>query len=147
ALGIRVVEGGLHPILASADLAFVASGTATLEAALCGAPMVVVYRTSAVSFAIGRVLIRIPWISLVNIVAGERIVPELLQREVNAEGLEREGETLLSDPARLAAMRSGLERVSRALGPPGATGRAADAVLEAIENGGRPWALAAESRS
>jgi len=147
ALGIRIAEGGLHPVLATADLAFVASGTATLEAALCGAPMVVVYRTSAVSFAIGRLLIKIPWISLVNIVAGEQIVPELLQEEVTAERLEREGEALLSDPARLAAMRAGLDRVSRALGPPGATGRAADAVLEAIENSGRPAAAAAGSRS
>jgi lipid-A-disaccharide synthase len=147
ALGIRIAEDGLHQALATADLAFVASGTATLEAALCGAPMVVVYRTSAVSFAIGRVLIRVPWISLVNIVAGEQIVPELLQGDVTAERLEREGEALLSDPARLAGMRAGFGRVSRALGPPGATGRAADAVLEAIENSGRTAAAASGSRS
>jgi lipid-A-disaccharide synthase len=132
-LGIRIAESDLHPLLASADLAFVASGTATLEAALCGAPMVVVYRASPASFAIGRLLVRLRWISLVNIVAGEEIVPELLQGNVTAERLEREGETLLSSAERLATMRKGLDRVARALGPPGASDRAADAVLEAVE--------------
>jgi lipid-A-disaccharide synthase len=135
ALGIRIADSSIHALLATADLAFVASGTATLEAALCGAPMVVVYRTSPVSFAIGRLLVNLRWISLVNIVAGEEVVPELLQGDVTAQRLEREGEALLSSPERLRAMRQGLAQVALALGPPGASERAADAVLEAVESG------------
>jgi lipid-A-disaccharide synthase len=70
--GIRVVSTGLHPVLASADLAFVASGTATLDAALCGTPMVVVYRTSRISHRIAKSLITVRWIALVNIVAARK---------------------------------------------------------------------------
>lgn len=131
--GIRVVDSGLHPILASADLAFVASGTVTLEAALCGAPMIVLYRTSPASFAIGKRLIRVPWISLVNIVAQEKIVPELLQKEVSAQRLALEGEALLCSASGLERMKRGLALVARELGPPGASDRAAEAVLEALE--------------
>jgi len=130
---IRVVDSGLHSLLATADLVFVASGTATLEAAICGAPMIVVYKTSPASFAVGRRLVQVPWISLVNLVAQEPVVLELLQGEFNAERLEREGEALLSDPMRLSRMREGLARVARALGPAGASERAADAVLEALD--------------
>jgi lipid-A-disaccharide synthase len=133
ARGVRVVSSGIHPLLASADLAFVASGTATLEAALCGAPMIVVYRTSPFSFALGRRLVRVPWISLANIVAGEQVVPELLQDEVRADRLEAEGLALLSSTAGTARMKEGLARVAERLGPPGGSGRAAEAVLEALE--------------
>jgi lipid-A-disaccharide synthase len=133
--GIPLVSRGRHSLLAASDLAFVASGTATLEAALCGTPMIVVYRTSAPSFAVGRRLVRVPWISLVNIVAGEEIVPELLQGEVDAGRLESEGAALLDSPERLARMRRGLARVASDLGPPGASGRAAEAVLEAVDAG------------
>ena len=136
AAGIRTVTEGLHAVLATADLAFVASGTATLEAALCGAPMVVVYRTSAASFAIGKLLIRVPWISLVNIVAGEEVVPELLQGAVSAERLEREGAAILESPERSRLMREGYARVGAARGPPGGSERAAEAVLEAVEREG-----------
>jgi lipid-A-disaccharide synthase len=130
--GIALVSSGMHALLATADLAFVASGTATLEAALCGAPMIVVYRTSAASFAVGRLLVRVPWVSLVNIVAGEQVVPELLQDEVTPDRLEREGASLLESPDRLARMREGLGRVAGRLGPPGASERAADAVIAVL---------------
>jgi lipid-A-disaccharide synthase len=131
--GIAVISGAFHPVLASADLVFVASGTATLETALCGAPMIVVYRTSAVSHAIAKALVRLPWIALVNIVAGEAVVPELIQDRLTVESLEREGEALLGSPERLARMKGSLARVARELGPPGASARAADLVLSAIE--------------
>ena len=127
------MEDGLHPLLASADLAFVASGTATLEAALCGAPMVVLYRTSAASAAIGRLLIQVPWISLVNLVAGEQVVAELIQEDATAARLEAEGERILASPEAATAMRQKLAGVAAKLGPPGASDRAADAVLEALE--------------
>jgi lipid-A-disaccharide synthase len=130
--GIRVVASGLHPLLASADLAFVASGTATLEAALCGTPMVVVYQTSALSHRIARALVRLERISLVNIVAGRSIVAELLQRDLTPDNLEREGQALLASPERASAMKQELARVASELGPPGASRRAADAILDAL---------------
>ena len=134
ARGIRVLTAGMHALLATADLAFVASGTATLEAALCGAPMVVVYKTSPTSYAIGRLLVRVPWISLVNIVAGEEVVPELIQKQVRADRLEEEGAALLESPERLRRMREGLALAARNLGPPGGSDRAADAVIEALDS-------------
>jgi lipid-A-disaccharide synthase len=121
-----------HVMLASADLAFVASGTVTLEAALCGAPMVVVYRTSPASYALARRLVRVRWISLVNIVAGEEVVPELIQKDVHVLRLEAEGETLLSSAERVRRMKDGLARAARNLGPPGGSERAAQAVLDAV---------------
>jgi lipid-A-disaccharide synthase len=132
--GIRVVAAatGLHPLLASADLAFVASGTATLEAALCGAPMIVVYRTSAFSHAVAKALVRLEWISLVNIVAGRGVVAELLQDRLTPGNLEHEGEALLASPERVAAMKVELGRVASELGPPGASARAAEEILAAL---------------
>ena len=111
--GIRVVVSGLHPLLASADLAFVASGTATLEAALCGVPMVVGYRTSAFSHAIARALVRLQWISLVNIVAGREVVTgappgRARSRKPGARG---------RGPARIAGARRGDEGRARAASP------------------------------
>ncbi|MCA1582482.1 MAG: lipid-A-disaccharide synthase [Acidobacteria bacterium] len=134
--GILLADGGLHRLLSSSALAFVASGTATLEAALCGTPMVVLYRTSAASAAIGRLLIRVPWISLVNILAGEAVVPELIQNEATAARLEEEGAAILESPERALRMRTALAAVAESLGAPGATERAADSVLEAIERPG-----------
>jgi lipid-A-disaccharide synthase len=132
--GITLAVSGMHALLATADLAFVASGTATLEAALCRTPMVVVYKTSAASFAVGKLLVRVPWIALVNIVAGEKVVPELLQDDVSADRLEKEGAALLESPERLARMREGLARAAERLGPPGGSERAAEAVIDALES-------------
>lgn len=130
----RVVDSGVHPILASADLALVASGTATLEAALCGTPMVVFYRTSPFTWAIARALVRLKWASLVNIVAGEGVVPELIQDDFTLDRMVSAGAEILERPERAAAMRAGLARVADLLGPPGASSRAADLVLSALES-------------
>ncbi|HEY7113183.1 MAG TPA: lipid-A-disaccharide synthase [Thermoanaerobaculia bacterium] len=141
--GVRLAGPGVHRLIASADVAFVASGTATLEVALCGTPLVVVYRTSRSSFAIGSALVRVPWISLVNIVAQESVVPEILQDRLTPEALTAEAESLLDSDERRHTMKRGLERVARELGPPGASDRAAEAVLEVVEGGTRAPALAA----
>lgn len=131
--GFSIVDSDKHAWIASAELAIVASGTATLETALCGTPMIVGYRTSAASYAIGRRLVKVPWISLVNIVAGEQVVPELIQEQFHPDRLEREAAGLLGSPDELAHMRLALARVSRSLGPPGGSERAADAILDAME--------------
>ena len=130
--GVRVVTEGMHAILATADLAIVASGTATLEAALCGVPMVVVYRMSRSSWLIAKALVRVRWASLVNLIVEEETVPELLQGDFTAERLTAEAKAILQSPERLASMRAGLARVAERLGPPGASGRAADFLLEAV---------------
>ena len=108
--------------------------------------MVVIYRTSAASAAIGRLLIRVPWISLVNLVADEEVVLELLQGDATAARLESEGERILASPEVSAKMRQQLAAVAVKLGPPGASERAADAVLEAIEKR-MPAAEAARGRA
>jgi lipid-A-disaccharide synthase len=142
--GVELTSSGIHPLLASADVAMVASGTATLEAALCGSPMVVAYRTSPTNLAIAKMLVNVPWgISLVNIVAQERVVPELLQEQVNPERLASEAEALLESSSRREQMKRALERVAAALGPPGASERAAEAVIEAVSGGARSAARAA----
>ncbi len=135
--GVRIVTEGMHPLLATADLVLVASGTATLETALCGAPMVVVYRMSRMTWAIAKLMVRVPWASLVNLVAGAEVVPELLQGDFTGERLTAEAEAILASPARQARMRADLARVAELLGPPGASGRAAEAILAAID-GARP---------
>jgi len=128
----RVVTGPHLALLAASDVVLVASGTATLEAALCGAPMVVVYRTSGFSHLIAKSLVQLRWISLVNIVAGEEVVPELIQDDFTAENLDRLASELLGSAARVAAMKADLVRVSKELGPPGASARAANFVLTAL---------------
>ena len=97
--------------------------------------MVVVYRTSPASAAIARPLVRIPWISLANIVAGEEVVPELLQEHVQVPRLVAEAESLLGSPDRVGRMREGLARAARNLGPPGGSERAAQAILEVLMPG------------
>jgi lipid-A-disaccharide synthase len=128
---VAIVEGRSPELMRAADLGLIASGTATLEAALLGTPMLVCYRLSRITAALARPLIRIPWISLPNIVAGRGIVPELLQDQVTGERLAAEGERLLADPGAAAAQRTAFQELRRGLGEPGVARRAARAVLEA----------------
>jgi lipid-A-disaccharide synthase len=90
----------------------VKSGTATVEAALLGIPMVTFYRVNAVSWIAGRWLVRAPFLTLVNLIAGRRVVPELIQKEMTAERIAGEACQLIENPARLAAMRAGLAEVA-----------------------------------
>ena len=117
--------------LASCNLAWTASGTATLECALLGVPMVVGYRLQPLSFAIAKLLVRVPNAALVNLIAGETLVPELLQAEWNPDRLEEVTESLLGGGAEL--QRAGLVEVRRRLGGPGASRRAAEAVAEYLD--------------
>jgi lipid-A-disaccharide synthase len=126
---IAVVDGGAHTVMAAADLLLVTSGTATLEAALLGTPMIVCYRMSALSAAIGRVLVRIPWFSLANISLGRSVVPELFQDEASGVRLGREALRLLGDPAALDAQRRAFADLQGRFGTPGVGIRAARSVL------------------
>lgn len=131
----RVVQGRTHEVMAASDLILVASGTATLEAAIIGTPMVIVYRLAFVSWLVGRLLIRVPYIGMVNLVAGKGIVPELIQFEATPDRIAEEARRLLESPDRRRAMQEQLHEVRDRLGPPGAVSRAADAILELLQPG------------
>lgn len=115
--------------LARAELALVASGTATLETALCGTPQVIVYRVSPLSWWIGRRLVRVPFLGLPNLISGREIVPELLQADLHPESLASKAAELLADPG---AQLQSLSELRAALGPRGAAELAAEAVLELV---------------
>jgi lipid-A-disaccharide synthase len=127
---VEVVERLTHEVMAGADVLLIASGTATLEAALLGSPMVVCYRVSRLTEAIARLLNRSPWISLPNIVAGRAVVPEILQDKVTGARLSSEAERLLVDPVAATAQRAAFKEVRSRLGQPGVGARAARAVLK-----------------
>jgi lipid-A-disaccharide synthase len=124
-------------VLAAADVVITASGTATVQAALHGRPMVVVYRLSPLSYAIGRAVVRVDHYCMVNLIAGGRVVPELVQEGFTPEAVAGETVGLLTDPARRDAMQRSLAEVRARLGGPGASDRAAGAVLDVAESRGR----------
>jgi lipid-A-disaccharide synthase len=134
-LAVALVAGQTHCIVGAATAAVVASGTATVETALLGTPMVVVYRLSGLTYALGRPLVRVPHFAMVNLIAGARVVPELIQHEMTPEKVAAEVLALLDEPARAEAMRAALAEVRQRMGPPGASRRAAEVVLEALEKG------------
>ena len=123
---ITRVEGETYDALAAADCAIVASGTATVEAALLGTPMVVVYRVAPVTAAILRHMIRTPFIGMVNLIGGRRVVPELTQDEFTPAAVEKEVRRMLESPSARDEAKAGLAEVRTKLGPGGAIERAAD---------------------
>lgn len=112
------------------DLAIVASGTATLELALVGIPMVVVYRVSRITYALGRLLVRVPSIGMVNLVAGKAVVPELIQGDLNEENLNAVCYPFFVHSIYRDQVRNELSRVKSLLGEPGASARAARLIAE-----------------
>jgi lipid-A-disaccharide synthase len=114
-LTIQVLEGRTWDVLACADLALAASGTVTIEAALLGAPMITFYRVNRMSWLIGKLLVRVPFYSMVNLIAGRRVVPELIQNQMTGERLAAEAGELLDDENGRARMRTDLAMVARRL--------------------------------
>lgn len=133
--GARPVEvlARTDDVLAIADVAITASGTATVQTALHGRPMVVVYRLSPLTYRFVRRILLVENVAMVNLIAGRRIVPELMQDDCTADNIAAETMSLLTHPERAETMRRGLEEVRARLGGPGASGRAAEAVLEIAE--------------
>lgn len=117
---IQVIEGESWDAMAHADLVLAASGTVTIEAALLGTPMVTFYRVAQVSWIAGRWLVRAPFLSMVNLVAGRQIVPELIQHEMTGERIAGEARRLLEDEAARARMRADLAETAGRLSVPGA---------------------------
>jgi len=138
---VHVVTGDTYAVMRAADLLLVNSGTATLEAAVLGTPMVVCYRLSRLTEAMVRLLVRVPWISLANITLGRAVVPELYQRSFTPERVAAEALRLLDSPAALQAQRAAFTELSTVLGERGVGLRAARHVLSLIEDGaGNPRA-------
>jgi len=131
---IAVVDGGMRQVLRQARAALVKSGTGTLEAALIGCPSVIVYKTSPLTYWLGRMLVSIDHIGIANVIAGRRICPELLQHEATAPAMANALLPLLDNTPQRAAMLEGYAEVRRLLGSGGAPERAAQIVIEEMGN-------------
>lgn len=136
-LPVALVEDRPYDVLAHARLALVASGTATLEAGIIGTPMIIIYRTSALTYLLGRLLLRVPFIGLVNFVAGKQVMPEFVQGDARPGAIALMARVLIPDGQPRAAVLAELARIKGLLGGPGAAGRAAREVLSLLP-GERP---------
>jgi lipid-A-disaccharide synthase len=134
-LKVRVVEGETYNALAAADASIVSSGTATVEAALLDAPMVVVYRVSPMTATLAKPLVRTPYFAMVNLIAEKEVVPELVQGDFTPDKVAEEILRLLQDSNARRSMRTGLAEVRKRLGPPGAVERAADCIAGLLGKG------------
>ncbi|MCW5962503.1 MAG: lipid-A-disaccharide synthase [Bryobacterales bacterium] len=128
-LSIQVIEADTWNVLANADLLLAASGTVTVEAALAGTPMVTFYRVAPLSWKLGRRLVKVPHLTMVNLIAGERVVPEFMQDAATGAALAAAADGLLANPERMLRMREDLRRVRVLLaGSEDPIARAADAI-------------------
>jgi lipid-A-disaccharide synthase len=133
-LVLRLVEHDAYDAIAHSDLAVVSSGTATLETALLGTPLITVFKVSDLTWIVGQYLVRVPFYSLVNLIAGREVVPELFQKNFTAECLFAEMRRHLENPDLLKRVRMDLASVKDRLGEGGAIHNAAERIL--------PWLLA-----
>ncbi len=136
-IAVQLVDGRVYDALRASDAAVVASGTATLETGIMNVPMVIVYRISALNFFILTKLVRgVRDVGLVNIVAGKRIVPELIQHDSTPENMADEVGKMLNDPEYYRTIRKNLAEVRTLLGEAGASSRAASVVRELLQQAG-----------
>jgi len=135
-LPIKIVSGQAYGVLKAAHVAIVASGTVTLEAALAGVPAVIIYKLAPLTFLLARRVIRVPHVGMANLLAGERIYPELLQDYFTPAAVAREVLGWVTGPHRLSDLRPRLTRVVRSLGTPGAAARAAQVAVELLADQG-----------
>ena len=126
---VKLVQHATYDVMKNSDIAFVTSGTATLETGYYQTPMIVVYKTSWLSYCIARLLVRIKTIGLVNIVAGKKIVPEFIQAQVTPDRLAEAGGDLLRDEQRRKEMSALLGCIREKLGTTGASARVAETVI------------------
>jgi lipid-A-disaccharide synthase len=133
---VKFIEEDTYNALAASDLAIVSSGTATVETALLGKPMIVVYRLSPLTARLAKPLVRTKFFSMVNLIAGRAVVPELIQNDFTPQRVAAQALELLSasqeSKRRVETMRRGLEEVRQLLGPPGAVERAADEIAKLL---------------
>jgi lipid-A-disaccharide synthase len=129
---VPLVTRDTYNLIAAADLVLCASGSATLETALLERPMVLMYRLAPLTYLLARLLVRVPFIGMPNLILGRRAVPELVQNDVTPGRIAAEARAILADPARAAAIRADLAQVRRRLGQPGAAKRAGSIAAEML---------------
>jgi lipid-A-disaccharide synthase len=132
-LPIELVFGGARHVLHRSWMVLAVSGTVTLEAALCGIPMVIFYKLSPVSCYLGKKLVKVDYFSLVNLIAQRRLVPEFLQDDAGPENLANAMEDLMIDPGAYARRRYELLRLRKRLGGSGAAVRVAESAMKLIK--------------
>jgi lipid-A-disaccharide synthase len=130
----KIGTNGLSEIFMKSQLVIAASGTVTLESAIFGVPMVIIYKVSPLSYRLGRALIRVEHVGLVNLVAGKRIVPELLQDEASPVRIADTAHSMLNDAAGRKKLRHELQGIKKSLGGPGASDRVADIALDMLSS-------------
>jgi lipid-A-disaccharide synthase len=129
------IRAGIHAgpvdqLFEKCDLIVAASGTVTLEAAIAGVPIIIIYKVSPLSYRLGRMLIQVPYIGLVNLIYDEPVVTELIQDEVSATNIADAADSLIMDPDRFQGLREKLYAIRQKLGGSGASGRVADIALD-----------------
>ncbi len=130
---VKLFQGSIYEVLSVCDIALVTSGTATLETGIMGVPMVIVYRVSPFSFWLGKMIIDVPFIGIVNLIGEEEVVPELIQDDVTADRLAREALNILENSGVRENMIKKLNLVKEKLGKGGASDRTAQIALEMME--------------
>ncbi|MCK4882928.1 MAG: lipid-A-disaccharide synthase [Candidatus Omnitrophica bacterium] len=133
-LTCQIIDDNIHDSLNACDLCMVASGTATLETAILQKPMVVVYKTSLLTWILAKLFVKIADIGLVNVVAGRRIVPECVQFQATGRRIAAELKNIFTDELKIADMKTNLRAVKESLGPGGASLRAAGEVLKTLNS-------------
>ncbi len=133
-LKVELVEGGAANTFNQSTVLVAVSGTVTLEAALAGIPMVIVYRVSPLSYRLGKALIRVKYISLVNLIARRELLPELIQEKATSENIFLALKNMLDNPGQLALLNKQLQWMRNAFGGPGASDRVAEIALDMIKS-------------
>ena len=128
-MDVNIISDGIEAVFERSDVLVAASGTVTLQAAIHGKPMVIVYKVSPISFMLGRALVRVPYIGLVNLVAGRKLVPELVQNDANPENIASAVEDMLADYNQLNQLKKQLAELRDVLGGAGASEKVADLAL------------------
>jgi len=132
---VKLIHGWTYDLMNISELLILASGTATLEGAILGKPMIIIYKVSLFSSWVGRAMIQVNHIGLVNLVAGKGIAPELIQKDVNPERIAEESLRILKDSTFQQKMVESLKEVRQRLGHPGASQRAARIVMSLLQTG------------
>ena len=131
-LNVKIIGNEIYEVLAVCDAAMVTSGTATLETALIGVPMIIVYKISLFTYLMGRIFVNVDHIGLANIIAGKTVVPELIQQDVNPPRMAKEILAILNDVERKNRIKRELAGIREKLGAPGASRRAANLAMEML---------------